>query len=120
MLVPDPTTLTANLIIVDANGAYPGGGEAPSVITYYPTPIDFRSIERLEDGKWRVVVTNRVPYCWYCLISTDDLTKGFTVTGEWQQAEANAPQAWTNVIERSEGHYFWRALGKPGEGPANP
>ena len=36
------------------------------------------------------------------------------------QAAADAPKAWTNVVERPEGRYFWQALGKPGEGPATP
>ncbi|MGN0833844.1 MAG: S8 family serine peptidase [Kiritimatiellia bacterium] len=119
-LSPNPTTLTARLIVVDAAGLYPGDGEEPSVVTHYPSPIAIQSIDRLPDGKWQIVVTNREPYCWYCLVSTDDLKQGFTVTGEWQQAAADAPKAWTNAIERTEGQYFWRALGKPGEGPATP
>ena len=119
-LSPNPTTMTARLIVVDAGGLYPGDGEDPSVVTRYPSPIAIRSIDRLPDGKWQIVVTNREPYCWYCLISTDDLKRGFTSTGAWQQAAADAPKAWTSVVERAEGQYFWRALGKPGEGPATP
>lgn len=119
-LVPNPTTMTARLIVVDAGGLYPGDGEEPTAVTRYPSPIAIQSIDRLADGKWRIVVTNREPYCWYCLISTDDLKQGFTSTGAWQQAAADAPKAWTNVVERPEGRYFWQALGKPGEGPATP
>ena len=86
----------------------------PSVATNAPTPIAFESIERLAEGSWRLVVTNRVAWCWYRLLSTSDLKKGFTTTNEWEQAPADATPAWTNDVVTTGEALFWKAEGKEG------
>jgi len=106
--------LTATLTIIAAPEPEPEPEPEP-VVTNAPTPIAFLSIERLAEGSWRLVVTNRVPWCWYRLLSTDDLTKGFTKTNEWEQAPADATPAWTNDVETADDARFWRAEGKEGE-----
>ena len=84
-------------------------------MTYHPTPIAFKSITRVSDTEWTLVVTNRVEYCNYRLIWTKDLTKGFTSTGDWEHAVGPAaiPQWTTNVITTG-GAWFWRAEGADG------
>ena len=104
--------LTATLKIVDATPD-PGPGPEP-VVTNVPTPIAFQSIERLAEGSWRLVVTNRVPWCRYRLLSTDDLTKGFTTTNAWERAPADATPAWTNDVETAGDALFWRAEAQEG------
>ena len=106
-------SMTATLTITD--GATPEPDPEPSVVTNHPTPIAFQSIERLSENSWRLVVTNRVAWCWYRLLSTDDLTKGFTTTNEWVQAPADATPAWTNDVTTTTEAFFWRAEGKEGE-----
>ena len=88
------------------------GGEPPAPVE--PDPIAFESITRLSDTEWKLVVTNVVPFCSYRLIWTKDLTKGFTTTGEWVQAAADAPAAWTNDVVTEGGAWFWKAEGKGG------
>ena len=85
------------------------------VVTNHPTPIAFRSIDRVSDTEWTLVVTNRVEYCNYRLIWTKDLTKGFTSTGDWEHAvgEAAAP-IWTTNVITTGGAWFWRAEGADG------
>jgi len=107
--------LTATLTIVEKVDPPEPDPPTPSVVTNVPTPIAFQSIERLAEGSWRLVVTNRVPWCWYRLLSTDDLTKGFTTTNAWEQASADATPAWTNDVETTVEARFWRAEGKEGE-----
>ena len=101
----------------DASGGDDSGDDDPPQ-TATPTPIAFQSITKVSeaDGKttWQLVVTNRVPWCWYRLLSTDDLTKGFTTTGAWEQVGADATPAWTNDVETATGAFFWRAEGKEG------
>lgn len=110
---------------VDANGekhrygALTGGAPTPGPVIVHPDPIAFKSITRVSDTEWILEVTNIVPYCNYRLLWTTDLTKGFTHTGEWAQAAADAPKAWTNdVITSDPVAWFWRAEGKEGEKPA--
>ncbi len=105
------SSMTATLTISDAT---PGPGPEPTVVTNVPTPIAFQSIERIAEGSWRLVVTNRVPWCWYRLLSTDDLTKGFSTTNEWEQAPSDATPAWTNDVEATVEARFWRAEAKEG------
>ena len=105
------SSMTATLTISDAT---PGPDPEPTVVTNVPTPIAFQSIERIAEGSWRLVVTNRVPWCWYRLLSTDDLTKGFTTTNEWEQAPSDATPAWTNEVEATVDARFWRAEAKEG------
>ena len=85
------------------------------VVTNHPTPIAFKSIVRVSDTEWTLVVTDRVEYCNYRLLWTDDLTKGFTSTGGWEHAvgPAATPQWTTNVITTG-GAWFWRAEGADG------
>ena len=86
-----------------------------TVVTNHPTPIAFKSIDRISDTEWKLVVTNRVEYCNYRLIWTKDLTKGFTSTGDWEHAvgEAAAP-IWTTNVITTGGAWFWRAEGADG------
>ena len=83
-----------------------------TAVTNHPTPIAFKSIDRVSDTEWALVITDRVEFCNYRLIWTKDLTKGFTSTGEWEQAHAAGPWA-TNVITTG-GAWFWRAEGADG------
>ncbi len=82
-----------------------------SVVTNYPSAIAFKVIERLDATTWRLVVTDRVETCRYRLLSTDDLTKGFTTTSDWVRTETGAPAAWTNDVPSSAGQQFWRVEG---------
>lgn len=85
------------------------------VITNYPTPIAFKSIERISDTEWTLTVTSRVPYCNYRLIWTTDLTKGFTSTGAWEHAVGPAAEpVWTTNVLTTGGAWFWRAEGTEG------
>ena len=83
-----------------------------TVVTNQPSPIAFKSIERVSDTKWTLVITDRVEFCNYRLIYTDDLTKGFTVTGAWEQAHAAG--SWTTNVITTGGAWFWRAEGTEG------
>ena len=122
---PDPftTTLQAKLIIIDPEGKYHGETEPPGPVPppepeiVSPDPIAFESIDRISETKWRLVVTNIVPYCNYRLLWTDDLTKGFEPVDDWKQAAADAPRAWTNDIFVSGEARFWKVEGKDGEKP---
>lgn len=116
---PDPftTTLQAKLIIIDPEGKYHGEteppGPLPTVTTNWPSAIAFESITRVADTNWILTVTNRVKWCRYRLICTDDLVRGFTTTGDWEQATAAGPWT-TNVIfsaDEVKPAYFWRAEG---------
>lgn len=92
----------------------PGPTPPEPVTTNYPGPIAFKSIERLGETSWLLVVTNRVQWCRYRLIRTDDLTKGFTTTGDWEQVTEDLPEWKTNVIfsvEEAKPAYFWKAEG---------
>ena len=91
-------------------------GEVPPVpVIVDPDPIAFESITRISDTEWKLIVTNIVPYCNYRLLWTKDLTKGFTSTGDWAQAAADAPKAWTTNVVTEGGAWFWRAEGKEGQ-----
>ena len=86
---------------------------APGATTNVPTPIAFQAITRVSETEWTLTVTNRVPWCWYRLLATDDLTKGFVTTGAWEQATAEG--AWTTNVTTSSGARFWKAEAKEGE-----
>lgn len=114
---PFTANLTAKLVILPPDGPVPPPGPEPHwvVETYHPTPIAFRSIDRVSDTEWKLVVTSRVEYCNYRLIWTDDLMKGFTSTGAWEHAVgAAADPTWTTNVITSGGARFWRAEGKDG------
>lgn len=111
--IPD---MTAVLTIGSGENPEP---PPPGPVTVHPTPIAFESIERTAEGEWTLVVTNIVPYCNYRLLRTADLADGFTVTGAWVQAAADAPAAWTNVVTTADDARFWRAEAKDGEKPAS-
>ena len=111
------TNMCAKLIIVDPAGLYHGEteppGPLPTVTTNWPSAIAFESITRVADTNWILTVTNRVKWCRYRLICTDDLVRGFTTTGDWEQATAAGPWT-TNVIfsaDEVKPAYFWRAEG---------
>ena len=88
----------------------------PTTETVSPAPIAFKSITETEAG-WELVITNRVPYCWYRLVYTSDLMSGFTVTGAWEQAAADATPEWTTNIVTTTPAFFWKAEAKDGEKP---
>ena len=112
-------SMTATLTITEPAPTPDPPEPTPSVVTNTPTPIAFQSITKVseEDGKttWQLVVTNRVPWCNYRLLSTDDLTKGFTTTGAWEQVAADADPVWTTNVTTTTEKLFWRAEGKEGE-----
>ena len=86
-----------------------------TVVTNQPTPIAFKSIDRVSDTEWVLVITNRVEFCNYRLIWTDDLTKGFTSTGDWEHAVGPAAEpVWTTNVITTGGAWFWRAEGTEG------
>lgn len=85
---------------------------SPSVTTNVPTPIAFQSIARVSETEWTLTVTNRVPWCWYRLLATDDLTRGFVTTGAWERATTEG--AWTTNITTTSGARFWKAEAKEG------
>ena len=85
------------------------------IVTNHPTPIAFKSITRVSDTEWTLVITDRVEYCNYRLIWTDDLTKGFTSTGDWEHAVGPAADpVWTTNVITTGGAWFWRAEGADG------
>ena len=111
---PDPAELTATLTITgDVPPPTPPPGPGPTVITNSPFDIAFQSITRVDETTWALVVTNRRQLCWYRLIQTDDLAKGFTTTGAWEQATEDGPWVTNVIIEAAEpkSTYFWRAEG---------
>ncbi len=101
-----------------SEGGGGGGGEDdPKTETVNPDPIAFTAITETETG-WKLVATNRVQYCSYRLLYTDDISKGFTTTGAWEQvtAEVDAGTWITNIVTDAEAMFF-RAEGKEGEKP---
>ncbi len=86
---------------------------SPSVTTNVPKPIAFQSIARVSETEWSLTVTNRVPWCWYRLLATDDLTRGFVTTGAWERATTEG--AWTTNVTTTGGARFWKAEAKEGE-----
>ncbi len=118
MLIVWSDALDANgeVVVNGTNYVMVAGGER---IT--PTPIAFQSITKMfaDDGtvSWQLVVTNRVKYCSYRLLSTDDLAKGFTTTNAWEKSSINGP--WTNNVTTTTEKFFWRAEAKGGMNPEN-
>ncbi len=106
------TPLTATLTIVEK--VDPPEPDPPAVTTNYPTPIAFRAITRVSETEWTLEITNRVPWCHYRLLATDDLTKGFVTTGAWEQAAADAALVWTTNVITTGGAQFWKAEAKEG------
>ena len=104
--------MTATLTIAAAPPT-PPPGPGPTVITNQPDPIAFQSISNVSENVWALVITNRKPLCWYRLIRTDDLAKGFTTTGAWEQATEAGPWVTNVTIDAAEPKpsYFWRAEG---------
>ena len=101
--------------VVQAGPKPPPEPPAWTVITNYPSPIAFKAINRVSDTEWTLVVTDRVEFCNYRLIWTDDLTKGFTTTGGWEHAVGDAAEStWTTNVITSGGAWFWRAEGAEG------
>ena len=85
-----------------------------TVVTNQPDPIAFKSIDRVSDTEWALVITNRKQYCNYRLISTDDLVKGFTETGDWEHVVNEDCAVWATNVITSGGAWFWRAEGAEG------
>ena len=107
--------MTATLTITEAPTPPPGPTPHWEVETHHPDPIAFRSIARVSDTEWTLVVTGRVEYCNYRLIWTKDLTKGFTETGKWEHAVGPAADpVWTTNVITTGGARFWRAEGADG------
>ena len=108
--------MTATLTITEAPTPPPGPTPGKwEVVTNHPTLIAFKSIERVSDTEWTLVVTDRVEYCNYRLIWTKDLAKGFTETGKWEHAVGPAAESvWTTNVITTGGAWFWRAEGADG------
>lgn len=87
----------------------------PAPVAVDPDPIGFASVAQEADGTWTLVVTNRRAWANYRLIWTDDLARGFTTTGAWEQATSDG--TWTTNVSTSGNAVFWRAEGKQGEVP---
>ena len=102
----------------ELEGAEPPPPPPPSpewtVVTNQPDPIAFKSIDRVSDTEWALVITNRKQYCNYRLISTDDLVKGFTETGDWEHVVNEDCAVWATNVITSGGAWFWRAEGAEG------
>ena len=108
-----------------ATGSSPGPGPTPpeppeplewTVVTNYPdsTPLAFKSIERISDTEWKLVITNRVRYCNYRILSTTDLKAGFVTTGDWEHVVNEDCAVWTTNVITTGGAWFWRAEGTEG------
>ena len=102
-----------------ATGSAPGPIPPPetpqwTVVTNQPGPIAFKSIDRVSDTEWSLVITNRKQYCNYRLIYTDDLAKGFTETGDWEHVVNEDCAVWATNVITSGGAWFWRAEGAEG------
>lgn len=87
-------------------------GDEPEPVV--PDPIAFKSITRVDETTWELVVTNIVEFCNYRLLYTDDLTKGFSVTGDWQQATGPMVPTWTTNVVTSGEQLFWKVEAKEG------
>ena len=87
-----------------------------TVVTNSPdlTPLAFKSIERISDTEWRLVITNRVRYCNYRILSTTDLNAGFVNTGDWEHVVNEDCAVWTTNVITTGGAWFWRAEGTEG------
>ena len=121
---------TPTFVFVDANGVphtYWAMGELPTplppppppepqweVVTNHPGPIAFKSIERVSDTEWTLVVTNRARYCNYRLIWAKDLKQGFVSTGDWEHVVHEDCATWTTNVITTGGAWFWRAEGADG------
>ena len=100
-----------------------GGSEPPpppppppvwTVVTNHPSPIAFKSIDRVSDTEWALVVTNRERYCNYRLIWTTDLGQGFVSTGDWEHVVHEDCAVWATNVITTGGAWFWRAEGADG------
>ena len=103
---PMSATLT-----IDGETPPPPPPPGPTVVTNTPDPIAFQSISSVDADTWTLVVTNRVPYCNYRILYTDDLTKGFVNTGAWEQAIGTADEVrvWTTNVVTGGGQWYWKA-----------
>ena len=116
MLVPDPTNLTAKLIVLPASGSdpQPPQPEEPA----QPLPIAFKSITGdLSAGTWTMVVTQVVEKCWYSLYETNSLVGGFKIEGVepvWtKQPEGGEFPEWTITRPNDGTQLFWRMVAEP-------
>ena len=116
MLVPDPTNLTAKLIVLPAGGGdpQPPSPEKPA----QPLPIAFKSITGdLSAGTWTMVVTQVVEKCWYSLYETNSLVGGFKIEGVepvWtKQPEGGEFPEWTITRPNDGTQLFWRMVAEP-------
>ena len=103
---------------IESGPTPPGPGPEPEPEYVSPGPIAFMSIEKVGEKTWSLVITNRVPFCNYRLLHTDDLSKGFVHTGAWEQAAADADPAWTTNVVIEGVSWFWKAEAKEGQKPA--
>lgn len=107
--------LTATLKIIRnpdmPNERLPGPGPEP----VQPEPIGIKSIKKVNETTWELSFTNRVPFCNYRLLYTDDLSKGFVHTGAWEQAAADADPVWTTNVVIEGANLFWKAEAKEGQ-----
>ena len=116
MLVPDPTNLTAKLIVLPASGDDPTPPDPPQPKIVEPDPIAFTSIEKVND-KWVLVATNAKQWCWYSL-----WTGTTPKTNEFVMVEGSSNQ-WTfvdgpitnEVSVTDDSARFWTLRGAPGK-----
>lgn len=120
-LTIDPA-FAANLTFLDEDGNPVSEKELKATLVIVsgdtpvePDPIAFKSITRVTDTEWTLVVTGIVPRCHYRLIWTKDLEDGFTNTGAWKQI--TVPGDWTTNVITSGEAWFWRAEGRNSEPP---
>ena len=117
-LDPDPTVLTAKLIVLPAGGSDPQPPEPPEPEIVSPDPIAFTSIEKIDD-KWVLVATNAKQWCRYSLWSGTDLnTNKYEAVIDWfQWTDPTGPITNNVPVNESEPARFWIIRGAPGEIP---
>ena len=107
----EPIPPMSATLTIDGETPPPPPPPGPTVVTNTPDPIAIQSISSVDADTWTLVVTNRVPYCNYRILYTDDLTKGFVNTGAWEQAIGTADEVrvWTTNIVTGGGQWYWKA-----------
>ena len=121
-LDPDPTVLTAKLIVLPAGGSDP---QPPGPDPRYadPDPIAFMSIARVSEAEWELVVTDAVQWCNYSLFATNTLEGGFVITNsagafvvdpvtnfQWKSTDTKIRL----TLPKDGNQLFWKAVGQPG------
>ena len=115
--------LTATLTIIRnpdmPNERLPGPGPEP----VQPEPIAIKSIEKVDETTWRLVVTDAVQWCNYAVFATNSLAGGFAVTNsagelivdpvtnfQWKLPDKEI----TLELQADGSQLFWKAEAKEG------